>query len=171
MPTDARIGEPTCQVNPRSRNEQWRQRRTILSSPRKLASPKKSPKSLTRPTKRRKGNNLPNLTLLPAVIEAGQSLSEPVDCSAGQLVRITMPAGWDKDVALTFELSSDGAGYNPLHEWTDGSLLGVLVTPGSTLLVPDTFKAFNFIKLRSGTPALPRTQSERREFSLAILTS
>jgi hypothetical protein len=41
-------------------------------------------------------------------IRAGQSLSEGLDCSAGEIVRITMPGDWTP-AALSFQFSTDGA--------------------------------------------------------------
>ena len=46
-------------------------------------------------------------------IQAGESLSDGVDCSGGDAVRITMPGAWSGG-NLTFQISTDGALYNDL---------------------------------------------------------
>src|SRR3954464_9174665 len=48
-------------------------------------------------------------------IAAGESLSDALDCTAGPLVRITIPAEFTP-ANLTFQLSSDGVGYNDLYD-------------------------------------------------------
>ena len=48
-------------------------------------------------------------------IEAGESLSDGVDCSAGQLVRITMPYTWTP-APITFQFSTDGVFYNDMFQ-------------------------------------------------------
>jgi hypothetical protein len=107
------------------------------------------------------------LTLLPVFIDAGQSLSAGVDCSAGKLVRITMPGAWD-EAALTFELSSDNVFYNPWYRF-DGDDMSVVVVPGAAVLA-QVWEGIAWIKLRSGTHKRPINQSAQREFSLAVLT-
>ena len=48
-------------------------------------------------------------------IQAGESLSDRIDCSAGQLVRITMPYTWDNPAtSITFQFSTDGVFYNDM---------------------------------------------------------
>ena len=103
-------------------------------------------------------------------IAAGESLSDAVDCSGGQLVRITMPADWN-DAVLTFQFSTDGVFFNDMFG-LDGYEVGVPeVVPGSGVILPgDVGRAIAFIKFRSGTRGNPVAQDEDRVFAVTILT-
>lgn len=101
------------------------------------------------------------------VIEEGESLSDGIDVSGGPLVRITMPAGWTP-ANLTFQISSDGNGYNDIYD-VHGKPITVNVVPGSAVRVPIEWSTMlGFLKLRSGTRDFPVEQEERREFAVAI---
>ena len=112
------------------------------------------------------------LTILNGpVIAAGESLSDGINCTAGQIARFTMPAGWT-NANITFAISSDGNGYNDLFD-ADGKEITMTVVAGSAVVVAQFeqfFRAIAFIKIRSGTRAYPVVQQERREFSIALLT-
>jgi hypothetical protein len=102
-------------------------------------------------------------------IQAGESLSDALDCTDGTIVRITMPSQWTP-ANLTFAISSDGTGFNDLVD-RHGDDIMVVVRPGSALVVSqygDFLKAIAFIKVRSGTAAHPIVQTERRQFAVAI---
>jgi hypothetical protein len=103
------------------------------------------------------------------VIAAGQSLSDGLDCTAGSIVRFTMPAAWNGS-RLTFQISSDGAGYNDLVD-PQGREISFRVKPGSAVVVgafTDYLKAVAFLKMRSGTRRHPLAQTAQREFAVAI---
>jgi hypothetical protein len=103
------------------------------------------------------------------VIAAGQSLSAGLDCTAGNIVRLTMPASWD-GANLSFQISSDGAGYNDLFT-IDGKEVVIPVVAGTAVVIAplsDYLKAVAFLKVRSGSRAYPVTQSAQRDFAVAI---
>jgi hypothetical protein len=103
------------------------------------------------------------------VIEAGESLSDGVDCTGGNIVRITMPASWESG-NLTFQISSDGEGYNDLFNY-DGEEITMVVMPGAAIVIHGdlaTNAALAYVKFRSGTRESPVVQEERREFSIAL---
>jgi hypothetical protein len=104
-------------------------------------------------------------------IEAGESESDGIDCSGGQLVRITMPpAEWD-DAVLTFQFSSDGVFYNDMFGLDGFAVTIKEVVPGSGVIIPaDVGRAIAWIKFRSGTRGNPVEQRERRQFAVTILT-
>ena len=56
------------------------------------------------------------LSVLNTIIPAGESLSNPIDCSGGNAVRITFPTSWTPGGNLTFQISTDGNGYNDLYD-------------------------------------------------------
>ena len=103
-------------------------------------------------------------------IQPGESLSDAVDCSGGDAVRITMPGAWSGG-NLTFQISTDGALFNDLHE-VDGSEVTMVVVPGAAVRVDrDWAKFWNFVKFRAGTREHPVKQHELREFAITLSTA
>jgi hypothetical protein len=101
------------------------------------------------------------------IIAPGESLSEGVDCSGGNAVRITMPTKWNGG-NLTFAISTDGGGYNDLFD-VDGKEITLKVTPGAAVRIDRTWGNFwNFIKFRSGTRSHPVIQEEQRDFAITL---
>jgi hypothetical protein len=102
-------------------------------------------------------------------IQAGESLSDAVDCSPGELVRLTMPGAWSEAAPLTFQISTDGVFYNDLFTLDGYEVTLPAVVPGAAVLVShDVGRAIAFIKFRSGTRAAPMPQQDLREFAVAI---
>lgn len=109
------------------------------------------------------------LVLDGPVIEAGESLSEGLDCRAGKLIRITMPPVWSP-ANLTFQLSTDGARYGDLVD-TEGREVMIPVRAASTIVIAPSspfVAAIQFIKFRSGPRSYPIPQDDRRDFELTI---
>jgi hypothetical protein len=80
-----------------------------------------------------------------------------------------MPAGWD-NANITFQISSDGNGYNDLYN-TDGEEVTLSVVTGSAVVLGqfgDYLKAIAFLKIRSGTRSHPVEQKAQRDFAIAI---
>jgi hypothetical protein len=101
------------------------------------------------------------------IIAAGESLSEGVDCSGGNAVRITMPAGWSGG-NLTFAISTDGNGYNDLFD-AEGQEITLKVTTGAAVRIEKDWATFwNFIKFRAGTRSHPVVQEEQRDFAITL---
>ena len=101
------------------------------------------------------------------IIQPGESLSDGVDCSGGNAVRITMPAAWTP-ANLTFQISTDGGGYNDLVD-VKGDEVTLVVVPGSAVQVDLEWTHFwNFIKFRSGTRAFPVAQPVQRDFAITL---
>ncbi|MCA1452149.1 hypothetical protein I6F35_02830 [Bradyrhizobium sp. BRP22] len=106
------------------------------------------------------------------VIQQGESLSDGLDCTSGTIVRFTMPAEWTP-ANLTFQISSDGNGYNDLVD-VSGKAITLVVVPGSAVVIAsltEYLKAVAFLKLRSGTREYPVAQAARREFAVAVDTT
>ena len=102
------------------------------------------------------------------IIEAGESLSDGVDCSAGKIVRITTPAAWSP-ANLTFQISSDGLGFNDLY--TGGREVIVPCGPNRGIIViPGDWPGAVHLKFRSGRSDFPVAQAARREFAVALDT-
>ena len=105
------------------------------------------------------------LTILPVFIQAGQSLSDPVDCSAGPIVKITQPGQWNGAAPLGFQTSSDGLMFNDMF-LPDGHELLYTVIAGTGIFVPRL--TTGFVKFRSGPREQPVVQNELREFAVAL---
>src|SRR5215467_7455822 len=112
-----------------------------------------------------------NLVVLNGpVIEEGEYLSDAVDLTGYEIVRITMPAGWT-NANLTFQISTDGQGFNDLFAY-DGTEYTLVVITGAAVPLRDDSavkKAAQFVKFRSGSRQFPVIQRERREFAIAVL--
>lgn len=102
-------------------------------------------------------------------IAAGESLSDAVDCSAGSLVRITMPPEWTT-APITFQFSTDGTFFNEMCD-LDGYAVTIKdMWPGSGVIVPEHVgRAIAHIKFRSGTAGNPIPQEAERWFAVAII--
>jgi len=110
-----------------------------------------------------------SLTVLNGpIIQAGESLSDGLDCTAGKIVRLTMPATWNGG-NITFQISSDGNGYNDLYDHM-GNEATVVVVPGAA--IPMVWEGITrcaaFLKIRSGTRKHPVIQEAQRDFAVAI---
>jgi len=107
------------------------------------------------------------LTILPLFIQAGQSLGDPVDCSAGPIVKLTLPGNFVGDT-ISFQTSSDGLMFNDMF-MPDGHELVYTVIAGTGIFVPRL--TTGFVKIRSGTRERPVVQPELREFAVALEVS
>ena len=114
------------------------------------------------------------------VIQAGQSLSDALDTSAGEIIRLRMPPAWD-GANLSFQVSSDNV------TWSDAYSIGgrealIPVVAGSTVVValadgspppsqlaePPDWRGASWIRVRSGSRAYPVVQTARREFAITL---
>ncbi len=98
------------------------------------------------------------------IIQAGDSLSAGIDCSAGPIVKITMPGNFVGDT-ITFQTSSDGIMYNDIFQ-PDGTELMFRVIAGTGII--GMRLNTGFVKFRSGTRERPVVQPELREFAVAL---
>lgn len=101
------------------------------------------------------------------IIQAGESLSDPVDLTGGTLLRITMPKEWT-DAEVTFQISTDGDAYNDLHNYDGGEVSLPVTTGAAVLLPPDLMRGIGFIRFRSGSSSDPTPQPEQRNFALTV---
>ncbi len=101
-------------------------------------------------------------------ILAGESLSDGADCSAGDIVRITIPQEFT-DANLTFQISSDGTFYNDLYD-TRGQEVTIPVKPDSAVVIKGEIwgVAINWLKIRSGTRMHPVPQTVDCKLAIAI---
>lgn len=104
-------------------------------------------------------------------IQVGESLSDVIDCNGG-LVRITMPAAWNRHAVLTFQVSNDGQTFNELYGLDGYAVTIKEVVPNSSAIIPgDIGRAISFIRFRAGTEGTPDAQEEARVFSVTLFTT
>lgn len=107
-----------------------------------------------------------------ATIAAGQSLSNAVDVTTGEILRIVMPDEWTP-ANISFQLSTlnDEAQFRDVAYVGNGREIVIGCVPGHVVaLGADTdFAREGFLKLRSGTAAAPVLQEADRSFQLVIL--
>lgn len=104
------------------------------------------------------------------VIRAGEALSEGLDATAGDLLRVTMPEEWD-DAPLTFRIGSIHQEYHDAFNLDGFEVMVKVVVPDSTVIVPfDVSRSIGWIKFRSGTRTDPIPQSAERQFRVALST-
>src|SRR6188768_3580368 len=108
---------------------------------------------------------MPLAILNGPIIQAGEAVSNAVDCSAGPIVKLTMPGNWVGAAPLSFLTSSDGLMFNDMF-LPDGQELIYTVIAGTGIFVPRLNTGF--LKVRSGTRERPVVQPELREFAVAI---
>ena len=100
------------------------------------------------------------ITLNPATIAAGASLSGPVSLGALTLVGISMPATWTP-APLTFQVSPDGSTWQELYDGA-GNEVTIFAAAGQfiiPLLDPSyLWRGVNLLQVRSGTLAAPVNQ-------------
>lgn len=102
-------------------------------------------------------------------IKQGESLSDGADCSAGNIVRITVPQEYTS-ANLTFQVSSDGNLYNDLHD-AAGTEVSIVAKADTGIVVSGAWAAgINFIRLRSGTRDNPVLQAVDCKFAIAVRT-
>jgi len=104
----------------------------------------------------------------PTIAE-GESLSNAIDVSAGQMVRITMPGEWT-NAPLTFQFSTDGVFFNEMYGIDGYAVTIPIVVPGAGVIIPgDIGRAINHIKFRSGTEGDPVPQEKEHGLPLLLL--
>jgi len=107
-------------------------------------------------------------TLFKPKILAGQSLSNAVDCSGGDLMYMVMPANWHS-ANISFQASPDNSVFGDIHE-SNGMevmypcLAGTCVqfSPGLTAVKG------SWIKIRSGSRDHPVVQDADCEFIIVV---
>ena len=108
------------------------------------------------------------LSVLNTVIPAGESLSDPIDCSGGNAVRITFPTAWT-GANLTFAISTDGNGYNNLVD-ANGTEVMLPVVLGAAMPIDQSWSYFwNFVRIGSGSAKNPVPQEQQRDFAVTLI--
>lgn len=110
------------------------------------------------------------ISLLPAVIANGASLSGEVDLGALDLVGIVMPAVWTA-AGMTFQVSIDGGVTWVEHTTSAGAETTFTVAASQYVAVdPTLWRGVNAVKVRSGTLAVPVSQGQATTLNLVCRT-
>jgi hypothetical protein len=116
-----------------------------------------------------RSENMPLAIIDGPTIARGESLSDGIDCSSGEIVRITVPQEFTQ-ANLTFQVSTDGNFYNDLFD-DDGDEITVVAEPDAAVYITRHWvRAVAFLKLRSGSRDAPVEQREDCKFAIAVLT-
>jgi hypothetical protein len=108
------------------------------------------------------------LTVLDGpTIKAGESLSDSLDCSAGEIVRITVPQEYTVG-NLTFQVSTDGVFFNDLFN-SSGEEIMIAAKPNTGIVIHERWvRSIAHIKFRSGSRDHPVVQRETCKFAVAV---
>jgi hypothetical protein len=115
------------------------------------------------------GDDAMALTVIDGpTIPHNESLSDGVDCTGGNIVRVTVPQEFT-DANLTFQASSNGDLYNDLYD-SKGNEVTLVATPDTTIIVSAEWtRSIGWIKFRSGTRVAPVNQTKDAcKFAIAI---
>jgi len=109
-----------------------------------------------------------NFDALTVTIANGASLSDAAEVNAGDVVGIIVPTF--TSAAVTFSVSADGSTYVDLFD--NAATPAEVTLPAGThnkgYLAPLALAAFPFLKVRSGTAALPANQGAARTVTLVV---
>ena len=100
-----------------------------------------------------------------ATIASGASLSGAVDLGDNVIVALSMPASWTTAV-LSFQGSHDGVTYQELKDTYDALLSYNPLVASNRAVEPQHFLGWRYIKVRSGTAAVPVNQAAERVITL-----
>jgi hypothetical protein len=102
-------------------------------------------------------------------IKKGQSLSDGANCSAGSILRITVPQEYTQ-ANMTFMVSTDGKFFNDLYD-AEGNVIEIVANPDSSIVLKEEWVRFiPHIKIRSGTRDAPVDQEQDCKFAIALHT-
>jgi hypothetical protein len=110
---------------------------------------------------------VPARVVVTFTIPAGQSLSGAVDCSAGYLARIQMPAQWTP-ANLSFQISTDGTNWVDLFDQSGNEALIPVVPATSRMMVEPWSQGVGWYRFRSGPRAGPVIQTADRVFTVTL---
>ena len=104
-----------------------------------------------------------------ATIASGASLSGFVEIDEALYIGIEMPAAWDA-ANLTFQVSRNGSDWLDLYD-DAGNEVTVTASSGTSIGIKssaDAFKPWQYVKIRSGTSALPVNQTAARTLYVCV---
>ncbi len=118
---------------------------------------------------------MPGLIYVPVTIAAGSSLSSSARVDEGTVVAIVMPSAWDA-ANITFQASQDGTNWLNVHNEAGDEVTATAAAGRYIVLMADAadqvvLSSMRYLRLRSGTSALPVNQTAERVITLVIRPS
>lgn len=101
-----------------------------------------------------------------ATIAINQSLSAAIDLKGRSLVGIMMPSAWTT-AQLSFQVSLDGSTYVNLYNTQGDEFISEASTSRFIAISQFEFLPVRYVKIRSGTSAVPVNQAAARSLVLA----
>lgn len=105
------------------------------------------------------------LSVIPATITAGTSLSVEVDLGAGLLVGVYVPADWTA-ANITLQASPDGILFGNMFTYQGAEVVFVAAAGQFVGIDPALLKGARAIKVRSGTSVSPILQVSQANLQL-----
>lgn len=104
----------------------------------------------------------------PVSLPQNASITERINLGGLRLFSIVMPTEWTS-ASLTFQMSPDGeTAWSNIKDSTGGEITAIANAGDCIVLDPSLFAAFQYIRIRSGTIALPITQESARSLRLLL---
>lgn len=118
------------------------------------------------------GNPLPvtagQISTLTATIANAASVSANIDLGTARLGRIAMPAAWTA-ADITLQTSNDNVTWNDLYD-KDGVEYAIKAAAARAVLIPlSDMLSVRYLRIRSGTAALPVAQAGARTLVLVLV--
>jgi hypothetical protein len=108
------------------------------------------------------------ITSVTTTIANAASVSADIDLGTARLGRIAMPAAWTA-ADLTLQTSSDNASWNNLYD-KDGVEYTIKAAAARSVLIPlSDMLSVRYLRIRSGTSAVPVAQAAARSLLLVLV--
>ena len=101
-----------------------------------------------------------------ATINAGESLSDVIDCSTGEPIAIHMPVDWTP-ARLSFQISPDGISFGDLFD-NNAVEVAFYILAGTSLVLQTGWVPILYLKIRSGGRNAPVPQELTRIINVTI---
>jgi len=110
---------------------------------------------------------MPTVTFKPKIL-AGQSLSDAVDCSGGDIMYVMMPPAWER-ANISFQASPDNVLFGDICT-EDGKEVMIPCLAGTAVQIPPGLTAAkgSWLKIRSGSRNYPVMQTIDQEFIIVV---
>jgi hypothetical protein len=99
-------------------------------------------------------------------IEAGESLSNVVDCSMGAPIAIYMPEDWTS-ACISFRVSPDSTNFGDLFD-SNANEIAYNILAGTALILKSEWTPIMYLRIRSGGRDAPVVQELTQRITVTI---